>query len=247
MKRSWILMCAVVAVVTGCGGIDEQAVTDEQQMSPVNLATAKNNACGCTQFAPTISELTAQHAGCDSANMTSMYGYSGPCIAAANRYCSTKGYQSGTIVELALPNTEVSCLESVDFSVAVSELTAYQAQCTGSNLRNGQNEYTRVCNMAANRYCKAKGYATGMLQESSYDITTEVSCVNKPVGTGYKTAVPFSTWSAYHSGCATDYNYAANSKSCRAAAHRYCKAVHGTTSGIVVEWASGANDLVCLG
>jgi hypothetical protein len=247
MKQSWILMCAVVAVVTGCGGIDEQAVTDEQQMSPVDLVTAKNNACGCTQFAPTISELTAQHAGCDSANMSSLYGYSGACIAAANRYCTNKGYQSGTIVELSLPNTEVSCLDSVDFQLPVSALTPHHAQCTGSNVVNAKHEYTRACNMAANRFCKAKGYATGMLQEYNYVNQVEVSCVNKPVGTGYKTAVPFSTWSAYQSDCDAEYTYASNTKSCRSAAHRYCKVVHGTTSGIIVEWGSGTNDLVCLG
>jgi len=197
-------------------------------------------------FTTTIDVLASLHNGCTSQTIETTPGYSRACIAAAHRFCLNNGYEGGMITERLLPTIGINCFRGKAYSaVDISALTALHGACNSSSIVSTQ-EYTYACNAAASRYCTARGYGSGILQEILLP-STWVTCVDQPVSVSYKPGIPFTTWSAYHDACAASMAGAPDvTKACRAAARRYCAAAYPNGgSGLPVEWGSTAEDFFC--
>jgi hypothetical protein len=193
-----------------------------------------------------ISQLTALHPGCTEAQVSSTLGFSKQCIAAAHRYCRNRGYEAGAPSEVNAPNIGVSCFRATAYTnVNIAELTAHHSGCNSTS-SIAFAEYPYECAAAASRYCRAKGFASGLLQEILLPITG-VSCVSGPPKAEYRPSVPFSTWSSYHPGCPVNPGTVDASVFCRAAARRYCMNTSSTgAAGLVVEQGGSVQDLVCI-
>ena len=196
-----------------------------------------------------IDQLTALHPDCTSAQVSSLNGrgYSKHCIAAAHRFCRNKGFEGGVPTESLLPTVGVDCFRATDFSnIGISELTAQHSGCNTTTI-SANPEYPFECAAAANRFCRAKGFASGLQQEVLPPITW-VSCVSGAPSAEYRTGVPFSTWSAYHPDCAAGIKGPYDTSTfCRAAARRYCFNTSSTANtGLVAEWGATSNTLVCI-
>jgi len=250
--------------------MDELVYRDAPDMRTFRLVTiGDNDAVDCThgalnlqlevvtepavippfnQYYPVpVDRLTSFHPGCTTTDLQSSPGYSRACIAAAHRFCNTKGYEGGTPTELILPYVGVDCFRARYFaSVPQERLTNVQPLCTAAII-NSAKDYSRQCASAANRICQNRGYATGLLQENAYG-EFGLACADKPKGNGLQSWLANSVWAPVHASCPSTISSGPDAtKACISAARNYCRnSVSGATTGFVVEWQASSSDLACL-
>jgi len=193
-----------------------------------------------------VDRLTALHSGCTSNSLQLNTGYSKACIAAAHRFCNTKGYEGGMPTEILLPSVGIDCFRAQYYpSVDLSRLTNRNAGCT-LNYMLSANDYSKECNSGASRLCRVRGYESGVLQETSNG-QMGLACINKPSNDAGYVIVPYATWTPVHAECPTYFHGPNVSKQCASAARNYCRnSVSGATTGFVVEWGPDAGDLACV-
>lgn len=199
-------------------------------------------------FNTDINTLNALHPGCTSAEFpaNNWAGYSKACIAAAHRFCNNRGYESGVPSEILLPVVGVDCFRGQEFyPVHISELTALQPDCNTTALQSSIY-YGRGCHAAASRYCRNRGFGSGLLQEILLP-GMWVNCVPANA-TSYRTSLPATTWPSYHAGCDANNPGFDVTGTCRAAVRRYCDATHtGYAAGLFVEWGgAGSTEVACF-
>jgi hypothetical protein len=121
-----------------------------------------------------FTELNKQHSGC-----TSGVPDSAVCNAAINRYCRTKGYESGFgAVEHTGDSATIICVKSSGAKIlqtSFTELKNSHGSCN-SGIPNSD-----ACNAAINRYCRTKGYESGFGAVEHNGDSASIVCT-KPCG-----------------------------------------------------------------
>jgi len=210
------------------------------------ICSAGENKCNCAKdcdptlteyskvFSATFTELTKLHGNC-----TANKAVSDACSAAINRYCAAKGYVTGFgAVEHYGDNLQLVCLTKdavTTMNVSFDELAKQHRGCTESYAVSDS------CYAAINRYCSAKGYASGFGAVEHSNGNATIACVNTSAAS--KTSVAYTNLTAIHSNCTEN---AAVSDSCYAAINRYCSA-KGYASGFgAVEHSNGNARIACV-
>jgi hypothetical protein len=212
-----------------------QTISATGQASPwSNIAKGRSNE---KVFFATYAQLSSQYPGC-----TVSTAQSGACLVAASRYCkNVLGYVDGYgATEFSSTNTQIHC---VGWDMAAVQLVnwttlkSYQSLCTGYTLATNV-----VCSSAVNRYCAAKGYATGLNINELSTTQGEFSCIKK---TAAEKVINTVTWPQLAVGACTFANMG-TPEVCMTASSRYCQA-RGYAGGFgVQEYTSTAAQVTCL-
>lgn len=127
-----------------------------------------------------LGTLQAYNASCSLSGLSGT-SFSKFCISAADVYCRTAGYSSGTLqVYNGNGTAKLSCIyrpSGYDFhgSVPVSTLAAYNPGCSLAGMGNTTGFGTQ-CDSAANRYCEATGAVGGYVVQGSGPSSVAVAC-----------------------------------------------------------------------
>jgi hypothetical protein len=102
-------------------------------------------------------ELSQLHPGCN-VNWKSQHP---DCVAAAHRYCRSRGYGAGVAQEVGLSSLGIACIHTgLEGDAPISELSHGHPGCSSS-----ASSQSNDCASAARRYCIARGFTAGLAQE----------------------------------------------------------------------------------
>ncbi|MFE8601213.1 MopE-related protein [Archangium violaceum] len=190
-----------------------------------------------------VSTLSSFIGTCTSTDLNSTVGYSRACVAAARRYCNSRGWEGGTPIEYGPPNVYLACFRAKGFFISLTELN--DPDCTATKLITTP-EYSKACTSATSRYCAIRGYVGGIPQEFDGS-KIYINCVDQqPSSNGYFGSVDNTDW-AWRTNCLSSPLAGPEfSKGCRAAAHRWCAYDQNAVSGVPVDVGATMSNLACI-